>query len=72
MLGSRGGEPRPLRVLLDGKPLPQRFAGTDVEDGVATIDRQRLYRLVELPSAQRHLLTLEFAPGISGYAFTFG
>jgi cytochrome c biogenesis protein CcdA/thiol-disulfide isomerase/thioredoxin len=72
VLGSRGGQPRPLRVLLDGEPLPQRFAGTDVHDGVATIDRQRLYRLVELPSAQRHLLTLEFAPGISGYAFTFG
>jgi thiol-disulfide isomerase/thioredoxin len=72
VLGSRGGEPRPLRVLLDGKPLPRRFAGTDVHNGVATIDRQRLYRLVELPIAQRHLLTLEFAPGISGYAFTFG
>ena len=72
VLGSRGGEPRPLRVLLDGKPLPRRFAGTDVHDGVATVDRQRLYRLVELPSAQRHVLTLEFAPGISGYAFTFG
>jgi cytochrome c biogenesis protein CcdA/thiol-disulfide isomerase/thioredoxin len=72
VLGSKGGEPRPLRVLLDGKPLPRHFAGTDVHGGVATIDRQRLYRLVELPSAQRHLLTLEFAPGISGYAFTFG
>jgi len=72
VLGSRGGEPRPLRVLLDGKPLPPRFAGADVRDGVATIDRQRLYRLVELPSARRHLLTLEFAQGISGYAFTFG
>jgi cytochrome c biogenesis protein CcdA/thiol-disulfide isomerase/thioredoxin len=72
VLGSRGGQPRPLRVLLDGKPLPQRFAGADVHGGVATISDQRLYRLVELPSAQRHLLTLEFAPGISGYAFTFG
>jgi cytochrome c biogenesis protein CcdA/thiol-disulfide isomerase/thioredoxin len=72
VLGSRGGKPRPLRILLDGKPLPQSFAGTDVDDGVATISNQRLYRLVELPSAQRHLLTLEFAPGISGYAFTFG
>jgi cytochrome c biogenesis protein CcdA/thiol-disulfide isomerase/thioredoxin len=72
VLGSRGGEPRPLRVLLDGKPLPQRFAGTDVQGGMTTISDQRLYRLVELPSAQRHLLSLEFAPGISGYAFTFG
>jgi cytochrome c biogenesis protein CcdA/thiol-disulfide isomerase/thioredoxin len=72
VLGSRGGAPRPLRVLLDGKPIPQRFAGTDVHNGVATIDAQRLYRLVELPSAQHHVLTLEFAPGISGYAFTFG
>jgi len=72
VLGSRGAEPRPLRVLLDGKPLPQRFAGTDVHGGVATISDQRLYRLVELPNAERHLLTLEFAPGISGYAFTFG
>jgi cytochrome c biogenesis protein CcdA/thiol-disulfide isomerase/thioredoxin len=72
VLGSRGGKPRPLRVLLDGKPIPQRFAGTDVHNGVATIDAQRLYRLVELPSAQHHVLTLEFAPGISGYAFTFG
>jgi cytochrome c biogenesis protein CcdA/thiol-disulfide isomerase/thioredoxin len=71
VLGSRG-EPRQLRVLLDGKPVPQRFAGADVDAGVATIARQRLYRLVELPSAQRHVLTLEFAPGISGYAFTFG
>jgi cytochrome c biogenesis protein CcdA/thiol-disulfide isomerase/thioredoxin len=72
VLGSRGGAPRSLRVLLDGKPIPQRFAGTDVHNGVATIDAQRLYRLVELPSAQHHVLSLEFAPGISGYAFTFG
>ena len=72
VLGSDGGEPRPVRVLLDGKPLPARYAGTDVEDGVATVSAQRLYRLVELPRAGRHLLTLEFAPGVSGYAFTFG
>ncbi len=54
VLGSRGGEPRSLRVLLDGKPIPQRFAGTDVHGGVATISDQRLYRLVELPRAERH------------------
>jgi hypothetical protein len=30
------------------------------------------YRLAELPKAERHLLTLELAPGAAGYAFTFG
>jgi hypothetical protein len=39
---------------------------------VARIGEQRLYRLVELERAGRHLLTLRFEPGISGYAFTFG
>jgi hypothetical protein len=61
-----------VRVLLDGKPVPARFAGADVRDGAATIRRQRLYRLVELPRPGRHVLTLEFDPGASGYAFTFG
>ncbi|HEX5983082.1 MAG TPA: cytochrome c biogenesis protein DipZ [Solirubrobacterales bacterium] len=72
VLGSKGDEPRPLRVLLDGQPIPAALAGRDVRDGTATIREQRLYRLVELPGPERHLLTLEFAPGISGYAFTFG
>jgi cytochrome c biogenesis protein CcdA/thiol-disulfide isomerase/thioredoxin len=66
------GRPRRVRVLLDGKPVPARFAGADVRDGAATIRRQRLYRLVELPRPGRHVLTLEFDPGASGYAFTFG
>jgi cytochrome c biogenesis protein CcdA/thiol-disulfide isomerase/thioredoxin len=72
VLGSRGGAPRQVRLLLDGRPLPQRFAGADVRDGVATIGDERLYRLVELPRAERHVLSLRFAPGVSGYAFTFG
>lgn len=71
VLGS-DGRPRRLRVLLDGKLVPAALAGRDVHGGVATVQRQRLYRLVELPRAGRHLLTLEFDPGISGYAFTFG
>jgi cytochrome c biogenesis protein CcdA/thiol-disulfide isomerase/thioredoxin len=71
VLGSPGG-PKALRVLLDGKPIPDRLAGDDVKGGVATIDRQRLYSLVDLSGVERHTLTLQFAPGISGYAFTFG
>ena len=71
VLGSQGAT-RPLRVELDGKPVPAALAGSDVRNGVATIDQQRLYRLVDLPAVGRHRLTLHFAPGISGYAFTFG
>jgi cytochrome c biogenesis protein CcdA/thiol-disulfide isomerase/thioredoxin len=63
---------RQIQVLLDGRPVPARFAGADVHNGRATIEAQRLYRLVDLPSVARHRLSLRFAPGISGYAFTFG
>ncbi len=64
--------PRRMRVLLDGKPIPARLAGEDVHDSRVRVDEQRLYRLVDLPHAERHVLTLEPQPGISGYAFTFG
>ena len=37
-----------------------------------TVRRQRLYELVSLPRAGEHRLNLRFAPGIAGYAFTFG
>jgi cytochrome c biogenesis protein CcdA/thiol-disulfide isomerase/thioredoxin len=42
------------------------------EAGRASVERQRLYELVDLPRAERHRLTLELDPGVSGYAFTFG
>jgi cytochrome c biogenesis protein CcdA/thiol-disulfide isomerase/thioredoxin len=71
VLGSPG-EPRRMQVLLDGKPIPNSLAGADVRNGVATISNQRLYRLVDLPHAESHVLTLEPESGISGYAFTFG
>ena len=71
VLGSPG-RPRQLGVELDGEPIDDRFAGEDVSGGSATISDQRLYRLVDLPDAGDHTLTLRFEPGISGYAFTFG
>jgi cytochrome c biogenesis protein CcdA/thiol-disulfide isomerase/thioredoxin len=66
------GQPRPIQVELDGKPIAASESGADVKNGTATIGRQRLYRLVDLPNAQAHVLTLHFAPGINGYSFTFG
>lgn len=72
VLSSAGGTPRPVQVLLDGKPISARAAGADVHGGVVTVRGQRLYTLVSLPRDERHRLSLRFAPGVSGYAFTFG
>jgi cytochrome c biogenesis protein CcdA/thiol-disulfide isomerase/thioredoxin len=72
VLSSQGAVPRTVRVLLDGRPIPSSDAGADVHGGVVTVRGQRLYWLVSLPADQRHRLSLRFAPGVSGYAFTFG
>ena len=52
-----------MQVLLDGKPIPDSLAGPDVHGGTATISSQRLYRLVDLPHAGRHLLSSASRPG---------
>jgi cytochrome c biogenesis protein CcdA/thiol-disulfide isomerase/thioredoxin len=71
VLGANAG-PAPLEVELDGEPIADADAGEDVRGGTATIGPERLYRLVDLPEAGDHTLTLRFSPGIAGYAFTFG
>jgi thiol-disulfide isomerase/thioredoxin len=72
VLSSAGARPLPVRVALDGRPIPAAEAGADVKRSSVTVRGQRLYSLVSLPRDERHLLSLRFAPGISGYAFTFG
>ncbi len=64
--------PLPVQVLLDGRPIPAADAGSDVHDGIVTVRGQRLYTLASLPRDEQHRLTLRFAPGVTGYAFTFG
>jgi cytochrome c biogenesis protein CcdA/thiol-disulfide isomerase/thioredoxin len=71
VLGSPG-EPRRVRVLLDGRPIPARLAGEDVKDGAVTVDEQRLYDLVDLPRVEQRRLRLIPESGVEGYAFTFG
>jgi hypothetical protein len=72
VLSSPGERPLPVRVLLDGRPISAAQAGADVHSGLVTVTRQRLYTLVSLPHDERHRLSLRFAPGVTGYAFTFG
>jgi cytochrome c biogenesis protein CcdA/thiol-disulfide isomerase/thioredoxin len=71
VLGSPG-QPRQVRVKLDGKPISSADAGSDVHGGVVTVDSQRLYNLVNLPAVAGHVLELEPEAGVMGYAFTFG
>lgn len=68
VLGSRRDRPRSLRVRVDGRPA----TAPDVRDGRLTVRGQRLYQLVDLPRVGRHRLDVSVAPGVSGYAFTFG
>jgi len=72
VLSSQGEAPRKVRVLLDGRPISAADAGADVHDGAATVRGQRLYSLVSLRGDEQHRLSLRLAPGVSGYAFTFG
>ena len=72
VLGAEEGMSRPVEVLLDGRPVRPGTAGVDVRSGRLDVRRQRLYSLVSLPRVERRTLTLRFAPGVSGYAFTFG
>jgi cytochrome c biogenesis protein CcdA/thiol-disulfide isomerase/thioredoxin len=62
-----------VKVYLDGALVGADNAGSDVKDGVVTIDSERLYRLIKLESPGSHLLKLEFENDlIELYAFTFG
>jgi cytochrome c biogenesis protein CcdA/thiol-disulfide isomerase/thioredoxin len=71
VLGSPGSR-KPVHVLLDGRPITARLAGADVHHAMVNVGFQRLYRIVDLPGVQRHVVTLRFAPGVRAYSFTFG
>jgi hypothetical protein len=72
VMTSTDNKPRTARILLNGNPIPARYAGTDVHDGLVTVQGQRLYSLISLPSDQQQTLTIQIPPGISAYDFTFG
>jgi thiol-disulfide isomerase/thioredoxin len=59
-----------VRVLLDGTPVSS--PGADVAGGAVTVGASRLYALVHLKAAGRHVLELDAAPGFALYSFTFG
>lgn len=63
-----------VKVYIDGKFADSMNAGADVHNGVITVDKDRLYSIVDLKEKiENHILKLEFeSPGIQAFAFTFG
>ncbi len=66
----KNGQTGEMKVLLDNQL--QAF-GADNENGSVTVDSDRLYKLIQLPSPGRHELKIEFQDdNLEVYAFTFG
>jgi cytochrome c biogenesis protein CcdA/thiol-disulfide isomerase/thioredoxin len=59
-----------MKVLVDGKA---QYFGADVKEGVVTVDKDTLYKLIMLDTPGRHILELQFEDdNMEVYAFTFG
>jgi thiol-disulfide isomerase/thioredoxin len=66
----KGEQVGQLKVTLDGTI---EALGDDNNNGVVTIDSDRLYKLIRLPDAGRHEIKIEFLDNnLEIYAFTFG
>jgi thiol-disulfide isomerase/thioredoxin len=63
-----------LTILLDGKPISQSDAGSDVtENGNVKISGATLYNLVNTSEPEKHTLEIQVnRPGFEIYTFTFG
>ena len=65
--------PVSIQVLQDGKPVGNA-AGSDVKNGVLTVEQSRLYSVIVNPDgAGNHTLELIIqSPGLQSFTFTFG
>jgi thiol-disulfide isomerase/thioredoxin len=69
--------PAEVEVLLDSGPVPESMKGSDVyyRNGrsYVKVQEDRLYRLIDAPSAGKHFLELVIPrAGLKAFAFTFG
>lgn len=64
------GTPAKVTVYLDDK---RQYFGSDNNQGTVTVDKDTLYKLINLPMPGKHILRLEFEDNNAElYAFTFG
>lgn len=69
-----GGSSDPIKVDLDGAPLPSDYRTSDMNSqGEIMVKEARKYDIVDLKGkGGRHTVTLHIPTGIKAYAFTFG
>jgi hypothetical protein len=69
-----GASPNPIRVELDGQPIPEKYRTEDMNSqGEIAVHESRKYDIVDLKGEDgRHLLTIQIPQGVEAYAFTFG
>ncbi len=74
MVATNPNAPVKIKVLRDGKPVGS-FAGADVDPATseATINGDRLYKLVHDPNPGIHTIEIQIESGtLDAYTFTFG
>jgi cytochrome c biogenesis protein CcdA/thiol-disulfide isomerase/thioredoxin len=72
VLGTTTGKPVHVSVRLNGEAIGPN-AGKDAPGGVATIEHNTLYELIDQKIPKNNLLEIQSdAPGLEAYAFTFG
>lgn len=76
VMGSNTGKPIRVQILLNGKPVSgsKEGKGEDVDnESTVEVNQFRLYRLINMPSAQQgELQLIALNPGLELYTFTFG
>ena len=62
-----------IEVYLDGNPVPEKYAGKDVQDGILKVEESALYNIITSEEASTHELELQIKnPGVEIFTFTFG
>lgn len=73
VMRSNNETPKEIKVYIDGKLISENQSGIDINNGVITVNSDRLYDLVNLDEIENHTLRLEFQDeGVEVFAFTFG
>jgi cytochrome c biogenesis protein CcdA/thiol-disulfide isomerase/thioredoxin len=72
VLGSASGKPIHVAIKLNGEAVGAN-SGKDAPGGVATVQRNTLYELIDQKTPKNSLLEIQSdSPGLEAYAFTFG